>query len=252
MNLKPGAPIWTELFTRDLDAASAYYGEVFGWSARSTGPDFGGYVQFECDGDVVAGAMANDGSSEAPNAWSVYLASTDASATVERATKAGAEVQVDLMDVGDLGRAAMLRDPAGASVGVWQPGTHQGIGGIGKLNHPNWFELHTLDFAGALRFYPEAFGVEWDDQSSEGFNYATYGRDEAAVCGVMDDTLFRTEGPSYWTLYLRVEDTDAAVAAGERAGGSTLRPAADSPFGRLAVLTDPTGAPFSVMDDRRS
>jgi hypothetical protein len=56
------------------------------------------------------------------------------------------------------------------------------------------------------------------------------------------------DAPAHWLVYFGVADTPAAVAAAEHGGGSVLIPMMDSPFGRLAVLTDPTGATFSVIE----
>src|SRR5690242_15560057 len=97
-----GAPCWIDLFSPDLDRSLAFYTELFGWTAESSGAEFGGYVNFSKDGVLVAGAMSNDGSSGAPDAWSVYLATPDAGATIDAATKTGSEVIVPAMAVGDL------------------------------------------------------------------------------------------------------------------------------------------------------
>ena len=69
--------------------ARAFYGELFGWKAEDPGPDYGGYINFVKDGAPVAGCMTNDGQSGMPDVWSVYLATDDASATVDAAAAHG-------------------------------------------------------------------------------------------------------------------------------------------------------------------
>ena len=54
--------------------------------------------------------------------------------------------------------------------------------------------------------------------------------------------------PSHWLVYFGVASTDAAVAAATGGGGQLLAPAFDSPFGRLAILADPAGASFAVIE----
>lgn len=54
--------------------------------------------------------------------------------------------------------------------------------------------------------------------------------------------------PAHWLVYFGVADTPATVAAAQRGGGSVLVPEMDTPFGRLAVLADPVGATFSVIE----
>src|SRR4029079_15130416 len=76
-----GAPCWIDLMTSDPDKSRAFYTELFGWKAEEPNPDFGGYWNFSKDDVLVAGGMQNQGGG-APDGWSVYLATTDADATV--------------------------------------------------------------------------------------------------------------------------------------------------------------------------
>jgi hypothetical protein len=51
-----------------------------------------------------------------------------------------------------------------------------------------------------------------------------------------------------WLKYLGVDDVDACVASVTTAGGGVLMPAVDIPqVGRMAMLSDPQGAPFYIM-----
>src|SRR5664279_2452551 len=63
------------------------------------------------------------------------------------------------MPVADLGTMAVVEDPTGASIGVWQPGLHRGFGVLGEANTPGWFELHARDYQAAVGFYREVFGL---------------------------------------------------------------------------------------------
>jgi len=56
-----------------------------------------------------------------------------------------------------------------------------------------------------------------------------------------------TEMPAYWNVYFNVADTDAAIEVVKRLGGSVLKEAWDTPFGRMASVTDDQGAPFMLM-----
>lgn len=53
--------------------------------------------------------------------------------------------------------------------------------------------------------------------------------------------------PSYWQVYFNVEDTDASIGKAIALGATVLGGPEDSPFGRLATLADPTGAPFKII-----
>ena len=69
-----------------------------------------------------------------------------------------------------------------------------------------------------------------------------------ALAGLMDSTNFLPEGvPAHWAVYFAVADTDAAVKTAIELGGSVVIPAEDTPYGRIALVADPTGAPFRLV-----
>ena len=82
---KPGEPCWIELFTPDTDAAVEFYGGLFGWTATEPDEEFGGYRMFLHGEQPIAGLMSNDDAAGSPSGWSVYLATDDIAATVDRA-----------------------------------------------------------------------------------------------------------------------------------------------------------------------
>ena len=243
-----GAPTWIDLMTSDPDGVRRFYGELFGWTAVEGGEEYGGYINFLKDGVGVAGCMQNQPEFGTPDVWSVYLAAGDAKAVTEAAEAHGGTVAVPTMDVVDLGRMAVVTDPGGASIGVWEPLRHQGFGILDEPGAPGWFELHTRDYDASLAFYRDVFG--WDVHvavDTPGFRYATLGEGDGQLAGIMDAGDWLPEGvPAHWSTYFMVEDADAALAVIVRLGGSIVQAAEDTPYGRLATVADPTGAVFKV------
>ena len=153
------------------------------------------------------------------------------------------------MVVGDLGTMAVLGDPGGAGIGVWQPGLSKGFGVLGEAGTPSWFELHTRDYEVAVEFYRTVF--RWDTEvvsDTPGFRYTTLTHGDGPLAGIMDAADFLPEGvPAHWSVYFGVGDTDAALARIVELGGSVVQPAEDTPYGRLAAAADPTGARFKLV-----
>jgi uncharacterized protein len=243
-----GAPCWVDLFTSDMDRARSFYEQVLGWTSEAAGPEYGGYVNFSKDGVGVAGAMTNDGSTGQPDGWNIYLAAEDAAATVDAAEAAGGSVIVPAMDVMALGRMAVVTDPGGAAIGIWQPGEHTGFGVLAEPGAPGWFELHTRAYDDSVAFYQKVFG--WDTHvagDQPDFRYTTLGEGEQARAGIMDATAFLGDQPSRWQFYIEVVDTDATVQRATDAGATVVEDAENTPYGRLAVIADPSGVPFAIM-----
>jgi predicted enzyme related to lactoylglutathione lyase len=244
-----GAPCWVDLMTSDVDRSRAFYTELFGWTAQEPAPEFGGYFNFAKDGVLVAGCMSSQPGEGVQDVWSVYLASDDARKTVETATANGGHVIANPVDVGDLGTMAVVTDPGGAAIGMWQPGLHKGFGIFGEPGTPAWFELHTRDYDAAVAFYREVF--RWDAYTAGDtpeFRYTTLGQGDDQLAGIMDASAFMPEGaPAGWSIYFRVENADAALAKIVELGGSVVAPAEDTPYGRLATAADPTGSVFRLL-----
>jgi predicted enzyme related to lactoylglutathione lyase len=244
-----GAPCWADLFSSDTDVAERFYGDLFGWTATHGDEEkYGGYITFS-KGDVdVAGCMRNDGSTGNPDRWSVYLGSSDAAATAASAAEHGGTVYMEPMEVPEVGTMAMVGDPGGAAVGIWQPGPFAGMGAVGEPGLPAWFELHTRSYDQARDFYRDVFG--WDEHVASDtpeFRYTTLGADDDQAAGIMDGSVMPDDAPMEWAIYFGVDDADAAVAKAASLGGKVVRPPEDTPYGRLATLRDPSGATFKII-----
>jgi predicted enzyme related to lactoylglutathione lyase len=243
-----GAPCWVDLFTSDPERAQAFYNDLFGWTCETAGPEYGGYFNFSKDGVQVAGGMRNDGDAGAPDRWSVYLATDDASATVDAAVAQGSAVIVPAMAVMELGTMAVVTDPGGDPIGMWQPGLHKGFGVLGEPGTPTWFELHSRNYDAAVQFYTEVFKQDARPMSDvPEFRYTTLNDGEEQLGGIMDASMFPADAPSGWSIYFGTENTDKSLARIVDLGGKVVLPAEDTPYGRLAQASDPTGSLFKLV-----
>src|SRR5690606_2227030 len=100
--------------------ARDFYASLFGWTYEVGDEEHGGYVSCFLNGARVAGMMQNATESGEPDGWSTYFASTDAQATADLADESGGQAVVTPNVVESMGTMAILEDPGGAQVGVWQ------------------------------------------------------------------------------------------------------------------------------------
>jgi uncharacterized protein len=237
-----GAPCWIDLSTSDVDRAKDFYGNVFGWTFEDAGPEYGGYVNASKGGHYVAGLIHNDPQWNSPDIWSTYFHTSDIKATMAAAVAAGAVNYVEAMEVKDKGWMGVQTDPTGAVYGLWQPMGHGGFNVVNEAGAPTYFQLTTRDYGKALDFYREVFGWQIETVSdTDEFRYSTANFDGEALLGVMAEDV-----PPNWFFFLGADDVDKTVQLIVDNGGSVIRAAEDTPYGRLAAVADPTGAGFNL------
>jgi Predicted enzyme related to lactoylglutathione lyase len=110
---------------------------------------------------------------------------------------------------------------------------------------PVWIDLQSADRDGAVAFYAGVFG--WDvtepREATGMFALASIDAGPVAAIGPLDSELVEQGARSAWTLYLAVDDLDAAVASAPDAGGRVILPPGDLGGGvRLALVADPVGS----------
>ena len=240
-----GAPAWLDVTTPDIPAAQRFYGGLLGWTFTEGDPQYGGYCLAEVDGAAAAGmAPAMEGM---PPAWTLYFAVDDARSTAAAVRAAGGAVLFDVMDIGDSGTMFVGADPAGAAFGAWQAKDMTGCAVFNEPGGLSWEDLRSKDPDASKAFYAEVLGWEYHDLEMAGPDYATFHHagDEAPMGG-LGGMMGMDSFPSHWIVYFGVADVDAAVSHVEESGGHVLSPGFDTPFGRMAAVTDPWGAAFWV------
>jgi predicted enzyme related to lactoylglutathione lyase len=245
-----GEPCWAELTTPDLDATERFYDSLFGWRIPATeqSEQFSGYRQALKGDRPVAGVMPLMQEGQPP-AWTTYFAVADADAVAGLVGEAGGTAIAEPMDVGDLGRMAVFSDPTGAVFGIWQAGSFGGSAVVREDGAPTWSELGTRDVEAARAFYAKVFDWRFEGQEFDAGPYTTISAAGEAFGGMLDITeRVPPEVPAHWLVYFAVDDADATIAIARDGGGEIpAGPFEISGVGRIAVIRDPGGAFFAII-----
>lgn len=119
-----GTFAWNELASSDVEGARAFYTAVLGWEFEEFALPGGAYWIARSGGEVVGGLGGLDTGPPglAASAWIAWVEVDDVEARVQRAREAGAEVLEEPCDTPNVGRVAVVRDPAGAVLGLMTSG----------------------------------------------------------------------------------------------------------------------------------
>ena len=241
-----GTPSWVDVSTPNMEATKTFYSGLFGWEATSY-PEMGGYTNFTKGGKLVCGAAPTQSPDQHP-AWGTYISVDDADATAQAVRENGGQVAMPPMDVSELGRMAIFQDPTGAFFGVWQPGQHKGAQIANEPGSFGWNELDTRDMDAAKAFYTKVFPWTAETNGEGESAYTEWKLDGRSIAGGMQmGSQFPADVPPNWLTYFVVADSDATVAKAKELGGAAIMPGMDTDQGRIAVVADPHGAVFAVI-----
>jgi predicted enzyme related to lactoylglutathione lyase len=265
----PGVPCWVDTTQPDPSAAAEFYGALFGWEfedAMPTGSD-GSYLIARLHGGTVAAVSPAPEGLAAQAVWNTYVCVESADESAALARNAGGRVLSEPLDVMDAGRMAVLADPEGATVSVWQARQHKGAQVVNEPGALNFNVLNTGDPETAKRFYGAVFGwTTLDLGSGEFWTLQAYGdylealtpgtRDRTAELGAagFEDVVAALtpvgtesrETPAHWSVTFSTEDADATAARVVELGGRILLAPVDAPYSRMTLLADPQGASFAA------
>ena len=184
-----------------------------------------------------------------PPHWNLYVTVPSADQAAERATSLGADLLDAPFDVMQQGRMAIIRDPTGAVVQLWEPKAHIGVKIRNEPGSLCWSELTTRNPQAAERFYTAMFG--WTARHSApaaAMEYTEFSVNGQPGVGMMA----MPEGmppqvPSYWMPYFMAVDLDASTAKAESLGGAVMvGPNTIPDGGRFVILQDPQKATFAL------
>ena len=190
----------------------------------------------------------------APAAWTVFVVVDDIETTLTKATEADGTVLQPPFEIPGGARVAVIADRAGAMLALITGGPEPGVYFSDEVGAVCWAELMTRDPHSAGEFYRSVLGWTSEagadaDGQAGGVEYTVLRRVDEDVAGMIrtPDHL-PPEVPDSWSVYFTVADCAAAAERAVELGGSVILGSTPTPMGPFAVLADPAGAAFQVME----
>lgn len=232
----------------DVAAAAKFYSAVLGWQVIENATAEPPYAIFQIEGRDVGAAYSVSGDERhEPPHWNSYVSVASADEIASRAESLGGTIIDAPFDVVDAGRMAVLQDPTGAPVCVWEARQHIGAEVLNEEGALCWTELSTTDPPAAEQFYTELFG--WTAKHGPLLDeYVEFLNDDEPIGGMIQIEPEWGQLAPNWMPYFAVRDVDEALELVIDNGGSTIVPAFDIPnVGRMAIAHDPQGALFGLF-----
>ena len=248
----PGKVIWADLVTPDLAAAEAFYSGLFGWTFRNIHSGETNYAVAMVSGRPIGGILQRPipaGEQHQPH-WLTFVAVADADRAARLAVNDGAKELAKPTTYPGRGRQAVLSGPDGAVFAILASATGDPGDYLAEPGEWIWSVLLTSDPDKAAKFYRAVFGYDlFDLPSADGLEHVVLSSQDyarAVINSLPKDSRHRR---AHWLNFVRVADTDATAAKAVTLGGRVLvEPRVDRHGGKIALLADPAGAPFGIME----
>jgi predicted enzyme related to lactoylglutathione lyase len=260
-----GKVVFVELVTPDIAAAKQFYGSLLGWTFRDLpagGTGAGGvkYAEAYLDGRAVAGLVHWDSPAgqHPQSSWLSFIAVRDVDATAKIAAQEGAKTLFAPHSLPDRGREAVFADPQGAVFAVVSSTSGDPPDLLADPGEWIWSSLITRDPDADAAFYQVLFDYEVFDLPQENGEETGVGQrarhlmlatGDYARASVNSMPASRADIHPYWLNYVRVDDAVKTAAKAVALGGQVIvPPRLDRHGGMIAVVTDPLGAPFGLLE----
>jgi uncharacterized protein len=247
-----GKMVWADLVTPDLAAAEKFYGGLFGWTFQSIHAGSSDYAVAMLDGRPIGGMMQKPipSGEHHQSAWLTFLAVSDVDVVKRTALAHGAKVLADSRSYPMRGRQSVLSDPEGAVFAILASSSGDSPDYLPVPGEWIWSSLHAKDAGAEAAFYQELFGYDvFDLPSDDDLDHLILSTDDYARASANSFPSGSARRHPHWLNFVRVENAANMAAKVVAMGGRVLvEPRVDRHGGMLAVVADPAGAPFGLME----
>lgn len=248
----PGKVIWVDLVTPDLAGAKRFYGALFGWSFRDVPGDEKNFSLAMLNGEPVGGLIQRampPGAPRQPN-WLTFISVADVTEAQRVVLARGGKVLSAPRAYPQRGRQAVFADPHGAPFAVLQSSSGDPKDELADPGEWIWSSLVTPDPDKDAAFYQAVFGYEvFELPGDDGLEHVLLANDDYARVSLNELPSRGEKSYPHWLNFVRVISATDAVAKVVALGGKLLvAPQPDRHGGLVAVVADPAGAPFGLLE----
>jgi hypothetical protein len=248
LTYNPGQVVWRDLVTADPKKASEFYKKVFGWTVDKAGTEDTPYWIFRNNGKRIAGMFEmTDAKKNAGGEWIGYVSVPSVENASKKTLTAGGTVLREPVEMEGRGMAALLSDPQRAIFAVIKsadgdPQTNKET----VANEWLWSELWANNPETAGDFYKDLLTAEIEKKEVDDISYRLINKSGRRCSGIIQSPAKETR--SHWLQYIKVSDVAGTIKRAVDAGATVLiEPNEKIRKGNVAVLMDPTGAPFAIQ-----
>jgi predicted enzyme related to lactoylglutathione lyase len=247
-----GKMIWADLVTPDLSAAERFYGGLLGWTFQTIHTGESDYAVALVDGRPIGGLFQKPipAGQHRQSAWLTFIAVRDVDAAKRMALAHGGKVVSDARNYPSRGRQAVLSDPEGAVFAILASSSGDAPDYLAAPGEWIWSSLQSRNPGAEAAFLQQVFSYDvFDLASDDGFEHVILSSDDFARASANAMPGDPARRHAHWLNFIRVDHTIDMVAKVQALGGRVLvEPHVDRHGGQVAVVADPAGAPFGLME----
>jgi predicted enzyme related to lactoylglutathione lyase len=247
-----GKVVWADLVTPDLAAAERFYAGLLGWTFQTIHTGDSDYAVALAGSRPVGGLLqkAIPAGEHRQSAWLTFIAVRDVDASKRVALAHGAKVVAESRIYPLRGRQAVFSDPEGAVFAVLASSSGDSPDFLAASGEWIWSSLLSKDPGAEAAFYQQIFAYDvFDVASDDGLEHVILSSDEFARASANALPVDSMRRRAHWLNFVRVDNTTDMAAKVVSLGGRVLvEPHADRHGGMVAVVADPAGAPFGLME----
>ena len=244
----PGKFVWADLVTDDVAAARKFYGRLFGWTFR----EVGNYTLAESDERPLGGMLQRPRPKDQAGQprWFGYISVSSVEKALRAVTQAGGKVLAEPKQFPKRGEQAVFADPEGAVFGVVKSSAGDPEDFLAEPGEWIWIQLLSRRGRAAAEFYRSVGGYDITENTTPGrlsdYVLVSRGFARATVRTIPQD---RDQVRPTWLPFVRVKSASEAVAKARELGGQVLvEPQSEFLQGKVAVISDTTGAAIGVLE----